>query len=175
MADDVTVMRKTKWLDFVKRGTWAYVTRPNASGVIGIIAVTDEKRLVLVEQYRPPVNTNVIELPAGLVGDIDAGESLATGAKRELLEETGFKASRVKKLASGVSSAGLADEVITLFYATGLKRVPNPPKDADEHITLHLVPLAEVGAFLEKQRRRGKQIDLKIYSALHFIAEETRR
>ena len=167
MAKD-KYLHRTKFLDLIDRDGWTFVRRPKLAGVVGIVAVTPAGELMLIEQHRPPLGKNVIELPAGLAGDLDAGESLAAAAKRELLEETGYRASRVKKLAEGTSSAGLTDEIITLFLATGLKRASDPPRDESENITLHLVPLQQVESFCAKAVRQGKQVDLKVYSALHF-------
>ncbi len=62
-----------RFLNLVRRGKWEFVERHSATGVVGIVAVTDEGRLLLVEQFRPPLQKQVIELPAGLAGDI-AGE-----------------------------------------------------------------------------------------------------
>jgi len=167
MAKD-KYLHRGKFLEMIDRDGWAFVRRPKLTGIVGIVAVTPENELILIEQYRPPLGKNVIEIPAGLAGDLDAGESLAIAAKRELLEETGYRAGKVKKVAEGTSSAGLTDEVITLFVATGLKRVADPPRDESEQITLHLVPLDEVESFCAKAQRKGKQVDLKVYSALHF-------
>ncbi|MCW8925413.1 MAG: NUDIX hydrolase, partial [Xanthomonadales bacterium] len=70
---------------------WEYAFRTNASGVVVMVPVTDEGELVLVEQYRKPVDNRLIELPAGLVGDLDdAGEGFKEAAQRELFEETGY-------------------------------------------------------------------------------------
>ncbi len=63
------VIAETKYLRFIDRDGWFFVERPNASGVAVIVAVTDEGRLLLVEQFRAALNQKVIELPAGLAGD----------------------------------------------------------------------------------------------------------
>ncbi|HLL91142.1 MAG TPA: NUDIX hydrolase [Tepidisphaeraceae bacterium] len=164
MAEDV--LWEGKWLRVQRRGSWDYVTRPGLSGVVGIVAVTDDRKIVLVEQFRPPVNANVIELPAGLAGDgEDAGEDLAVAAKRELLEETGYEAREMRPVARGVSSAGMSDEVIDLFHATGLRKSGSGGGVADEKVTLHEVPLGELKAWVDAQQRAGKLIDLKVLTA----------
>ena len=83
-----------KFLALVKEGRWEYVDRIGATGAAIIVAVTDEQKLLLVEQYRIPVHARTIELPAGVIGDqsADRDESHADAAKRELLEETGYSA-----------------------------------------------------------------------------------
>jgi ADP-ribose pyrophosphatase len=61
-----------KFLALVKEGHWEYADRTNATGASIIVAVTEEQKLLLVEQYRIPVHARTIELPAGIIGD-DAG------------------------------------------------------------------------------------------------------
>ena len=76
--------------------------------MVAIIAVTDEDKLLLVEQHRPPVNQTVLELPAGLVGDLSDHpmEDLEQAAQRELLEETGYRAKRWREWIT-VASSGI--------------------------------------------------------------------
>ena len=83
-SDRPRVLAKGRFLTFVEEGGWEYVVRPGVTGIVVIVAVTDDDRLVLVEQYRPAVHNRVIELPAGLVGDIDGqrAESLRDAAAR---------------------------------------------------------------------------------------------
>ena len=88
-----------RYLGMKERNHWEYAYRTNASGVVVIVPVTEAGELVLVEQYRVPVESRVMELPAGLVGDdADPGESLQQGAQRELIEETGFRAASFQEL-----------------------------------------------------------------------------
>ena len=97
-------------------GGWEWVERVNATGAAVIAAVTDDRRLVLVEQYRVPMGQRVIDLPAGLVGDEPGGahEPMIEAARRELLEETGYEADRLDCVVSGPASPGLTTEVYTL-------------------------------------------------------------
>jgi ADP-ribose pyrophosphatase len=164
-----------KYLRLVKVGRWEYVSRKKVSGIVGIVAVTDAGKLVLVEQYRVPVGRNVIELPAGLAGDVagQEAEPMEAAARRELLEETGYEAREMIALTAGVASAGLCDEVIQLMRATGLKKVAAGGGDASERITVHEVPLGEVEAWLAQRRKEGKLLDLKIYGALYFAGLST--
>src|SRR5688572_22223229 len=68
-SEAVTTIAAGRFLRLARRGTWEFVERLGASGAVCIIAVTDERKLVLIEQPRPAMNGPVIELPAGLVGD----------------------------------------------------------------------------------------------------------
>ncbi len=154
------------------REDWEFVRRKNISGIVGIVAVTDEGKLVLVEQYRVPAGKYVIELPAGLAGDtVDGeGEDLEMAARRELLEETGYKAGSMQQLFEGLSSAGLTDEKITFFLAKKLHKAGKGGGEGNERIIVHEVPIKEVPLWLGRQEQRGAAVDLKVYSALAVAA-----
>ncbi len=108
----------------VSRDGWEFTERVGVTGV-GIVAVTEGRKLLLVEQFRPPVERRVIELPAGLAGDLAdaADEPLENAVQRELEEETGYRAGHVRFLGESPTSAGLTSETICMFEATGLERV----------------------------------------------------
>lgn len=165
------VLGEGKYLRLVHQAGWEYAERKNVSGVVVIVPVTSDRRIVLVEQRRLAVAASVIELPAGLAGDIadEADESLATAAARELVEETGYVAGKMKFLTTGPPSAGLGDEVTSFFLATELKKVSTGGGDETENIQVHEIPLSEVHDWLEEQRRQGKQLDVKIYAGLYFV------
>lgn len=160
-------------LRVVVRDGWEYISRTKPTGVVGIVAVTDDGKLVLVEQHRTPVNAAVIELPAGLVGDQagEEAETLGTAAKRELLEETGYAAERMTRMVDGTSSAGLTDECVTLLLAQGLKKVSQGGDDGSEKIIVHEIPLAGIGAWLGDQTRAGKLVDFRVFAALFLVTQ----
>ena len=161
-----------RFLKLVRRGQWEFVQRTNITGVVAIIAVTDQGQLLLVEQSRAPVNARCIELPAGLVGDEDAEETLEASAARELEEETGYRPGTLEILGSGVSSAGMADETVTFCRARGLMKVGPGGGDPDEAIQVHAVSVAEVPAFLEAGQADGRLVDLKIWAALWWLSRD---
>ena len=167
---DVKVVAEGKHIALVQRGKWEFARRKGVSGIVGIVAVTEEGKLVLVEQDRPPVDARVIELPAGLAGDAKGheGEDLEVAARRELLVETGYAARGMQRIAAGVPSAGMTDEVVTLFLATGLTKSGAGDGDGEEDITVHEVALGDVERWLRRQERDGKLIDLKVYAGLYF-------
>jgi ADP-ribose pyrophosphatase len=103
-----------------------------------------------------------LELPAGLVGDETAGESVAVAAGRELEEETGYRADSIEDLGVFYSSPGMTSECFTLVRATGLTRIGDGGGDSDENITVHRVPLTEVPAFVAAKRKAGVAIDTKM-------------
>src|SRR6476469_1485460 len=110
-ASELEVLYAGRHLTLVGRGRWEFATRPVRKPAVGIVAITDEGAVVLVEQFRVPVEETVVELPAGLTGDIAGSEheSLLESAQRELREETGYEAECWTELARGYSSPGLTD------------------------------------------------------------------
>ncbi len=149
---------------------WEYVERANMTGIVGIIAVTDDKKLVLVEQFRPAVNAKTIELPAGLSGDgkDEDGESFEVAARRELFEETGYECGDMVPLMDGATSPGLTNETVVVYLAKSLRKTGPGGGEGSEDITVHEVPLDNVVEWLEKRKKDGCVIDLKLYSALYF-------
>ena len=98
-----TILHTGKFLALVKEGHWEFADRVNATGAAIIIAVTKEQKLLLVEQYRTPVHSRTIELPAGIIGDEPGStdESIAEAARRELFEETGYTAEHIEAVTTG--------------------------------------------------------------------------
>ncbi len=164
------IVTSGKYVNLATRGGWEFVERKNICGIVGIVAVTDAGKILLIEQYRPPMDKVVFELPAGLAGDIKGSETedLAIAARRELLEETGYEARDMIRLADGASSAGITDEVVTLFRATGLRKTGPGGGDGNEQLVLHEVPLAQVNDWLAERCRGGAAVDMKVYSGLYF-------
>ena len=148
-------------LDFLATSGWEFVRRRSGTGVVGVIACTEAMEVVLVEQYRRPLGCQVIELPAGLVGDQGA-ETILEAAARELEEETGYRAGVLDLLWSGPSSAGLTDEVLTVVRARELVRVDAGGGVDDECIEVHLVPLKDLDCWLDQRESAGALVDLKV-------------
>lgn len=155
-----------RFLHLVRRGTWEFAKRPAGCGVVGVVALTPADRVVLVEQYRPPVDARVIELPAGLVGDEEAAESALAAAQRELLEETGYAAEAWERLTCGLSSPGLTDEAVVFFLARGARRIAAVGGVGGEAITVHEVDRSRLGEWLAEQVKAGRQYDLKLLAGI---------
>ena len=118
-----------------------------------ILAVDTKKRVLLERQYRLPAEKELWELPAGR---LDPGEKPLQTARRELIEETGYRARKWKKLASFFSSPGYVQERMILFLATDLEEGEATPMD-DERIRTRWFTPAEVDAMI----RRGRIEDAK--------------
>ncbi|MCX5725682.1 MAG: tyrosine recombinase [Candidatus Saganbacteria bacterium] len=104
---------------------------------MAIVALTNENRVVLVRQYRTAAKRALLEVPAGLV---QKGETPAQAAKRELEEETGYSAKKIKKILDGFASPGYSTEVIQYFLAKGLiKRSQRTDEDELIDVKLHKI------------------------------------
>ena len=164
------VLAETKYLRLLDRDGWTFVQRANATGVVSVVALTDEDQILFVEQFRPPLNARTIELPAGLAGDQPdiSQEDLAQTAARELKEETGYEAEHIRLLMKCPTSPGMTDEVAAFFLATGLRKTGTGGGVDGEDILVHLVPLREANAFLMKCSRAGKPVAAKAVAGLYF-------
>ena len=149
------------------RGKWEYVSRARNIRAAVILAVEDG-HVLLVEQFRVPLDRICIELPAGLIGDDDGGEdeSAETAAGRELEEETGYRAARIETIGEFWSSPGMVSESFTLLRATGLTKVGLGGGTAGENITVHRVALAGLEEFLATRRAMGNAIDVRLLTLL---------
>ena len=150
-----------KYLTAKKRGTWEYVSRAGGIRAAVILAI-DAGEVILVEQFRVPLGRPCLELPAGLVGDVDASESVELSARRELEEETGYRADRIEDLGDFYSSPGMASESFTRVRASVLTKVGEGGGDGDENIIVHRVPIGEIETFVAAKRADGLAIDVKL-------------
>ena len=125
-------------------------------GAVGVVALHDDRTITLVRQYRPALEREIIELPAG-IRDVD-GEATELTAARELEEETGLRAGSIEFLAAIQSAPGLMDERVWIYLATDLTEVGHDRQGHEEdHMTMHRLPLDELVAMVE----RGEITDAK--------------
>lgn len=110
-----------------------------------VLVVNEKKQILLVQQFRLPAGRKIWELPAG---KIDEGETPLQAAKRELIEETGFKAKTWKKLASYWASPGFLAEKMNIYLATDLTAGTATPMD-DERIETRWFSSKEMDALIE--------------------------
>ncbi len=159
-----------KWLRMLRRGRWEYVERTHGKGMaVIIIAVTPDDEVLFVEQFRVPLGSRTIEMPAGLVGDDHATDTLASAAHRELVEETGWEPGRVEVLLTGPTSSGMSSERIAFVRASDLVKVGDGGGVDDENIIVHRVPREQVPMWLMAKQREGFELDLKLWAGLWMI------
>ncbi len=149
---------------------WEAVERINCNGIVVIIPVTKEGDLLLIRQFRPVLNSYVIEFPAGLN---DKGETLLEAAGRELIEETGYTSKTFELVAEGSVSSGLSTEVLTVFLAReALPASPalreKYPIEETEAIELVRTPLVSAYETIAEYRGKGDAVDLKIYGFIEL-------
>ena len=151
-----------KFLEVRQDGRWEYAARTGDMAAVVIVAVDAEDHVILIEQDRLPIGGRCLELPAGLIGDDHAGESTEDAARRELEEETGYRAATIAALGEFCSSPGMTSERFTIVRATGLTRTGNGGGVGGEDIAVHRVPLADVAAFVAERRAMSIGIDAKL-------------
>ena len=150
-----------KFIAAKRRGRWEYVSRTRGVKAAVILAIVDGD-VLLVEQYRVPLGRACLELPAGLVGDHEAGEAIEVAAIRELEEETGYRAEHVVSLGEFHSSPGMVSESFTLLRAEGLTKTGEGGGVPGEDIVVHRVLLRELAAFVAAKRDEGMAMDVKL-------------
>jgi len=160
------VLYRGRHLSLRKKGSWEFVERRGRAEGVMIVAVTSQRKLLLVEELRPPVGRSVISLPAGLVGDEGKREKPKEAARRELREETGHEAAALEYLGTGPTSPGLASEIVSFFRARGVRRVGAP--SLEEGIRLHAVPLRSVREWTRKRSRNGALVHPLLWAGLYL-------
>lgn len=139
---------------------WEVVERPAA---VGIVAVTSEHEVVLVRQFRPAVDIETLEIPAGI---IEPGESVVTAANRELAEETGYSAERLRPITTLLASPGYSDERIELVLAVGCSRVIGRGR-SDSHTRAEVVPFNQLVELIDRQS--ASPVDAKTFAGLLWL------
>ncbi len=149
------------------------VRHPGAVVVLPLIKAEDGKELiVMVRQYRYPVDEWIYELPAGT---IERGEDPARTALRELLEETGYRADTLVKLVSFYTTPGISDEVMHAFLATGLVKEEQSLEE-DELLTVEHVELERVLEMIKSNKiKDGKTIATILYYTMFVRREGSER
>ena len=120
-------------------------------GAVAVVPLHDDGTVTLVRQYRASLDSELLEVPAGL-RDVD-GEDDELTAARELQEEAGLAAGRLERLVGFHNSPGFCDEQVVVFLATELTEVPDDRHGAEEQLmTLERVPLADALAMVDDGR-----------------------
>ena len=161
------VMWEGRFVRAIRRGKWEYASRARDIRAVVILAEFDGE-MILIDQPRVPVGCRCLELPAGLVGDNDANATVESTAIQELEEETGFTAERIERLGDFHASPGMVSESFTLVRAHGVRRVGEGGGDDNEDIKVHLVARPDIPAFVERKRREGLAVDVKLLIFMNF-------
>ncbi len=126
------------------------VKRPD---VAVIAAFTPEMELIMITQYRHPVQSIDFELPAG---HIDPNENILEAAQRELLEETGYKAEKLEQISAHFASSGLMNNTVHFFIGFNAKKIQEQSLDPNEAIEVKITPWPQA----LKLHEQGKVKDL---------------
>ncbi len=131
-----------------------------------VIALTNKKELILISQYRYAVNKRVLTLPGGLAEA--RSENLATTAKRELLEETGYRPKKILRLGTFYPMPGTIDQHTDVFLATGCTRVSRAESpDETESLQVKLIPLQRLPSLIGKNTLRDSMSLAAVFLYIH--------
>lgn len=168
-----TCLHKGRFLTTMSIGGWEYVERNSAGGAVVICAKTPYNEIIFVEQFRPPVQCNTIELPAGLVGDVlnyvEGPEGIIAAAKRELIEETGWDSNHIEIQLTGPSSPGLSSEEISFVTAEDLFLVGPGGGVGSENISVHRVHVDNVYPWIKQKIASGCKIGPQLFCGLSLV------
>ncbi|SDC37785.1 ADP-ribose pyrophosphatase [Paenibacillus sp. UNCCL117] len=134
-------------------------------GAVAVLALTGDGRMIVVEQYRKPLEKSQVEIPAG---KLDAGEDPLEAARRELEEETGYTAGSLRHVASFYTSPGFADELLHLYVAEQLASGVSRPDD-DEFLEAWGVTLEEAKELIRERRISDAKTILAVYAWQLYI------
>ena len=135
-------------------------------GYVTILPLTSDERVVLVRQYRYPVDSMQLELPAGA---IDPGEDPLTCARRELAEETGYEAPRFELAASYFADTVRSNAPAHAFVAFDARKTREPALEATEHLEVVLVAFDEFRRLLKNGEIEGSASAVAAYRALDYL------
>jgi ADP-ribose pyrophosphatase len=147
-----------------KQSTREIVKHP---GAVAVIPITNDDKIVLVEQFRKPLEKSIVEIPAG---KLEPGEDPQETAVRELEEETGYTTKSLTKLTSFYTSPGFADEIMHIYVAKELEKLDDVPSlDEDEFVEILEVTLEEAKQLVEEQRIHDAKTN---YAVLYLEMQE---
>jgi ADP-ribose pyrophosphatase len=154
------------------KGKWEYVSRARGIKAAVILAI-DDGHVLLVEQFRVPLDRPCLELPAGLIGDEEADEAVEIAAARELEEECGYRPGRIELMGEFFSSPGMVSESFFFVKAHDLVKVSDGGGVEGENIIVHRVALSDVTRFIAVKRAEGCGIDAKLLMLLPLASRRS--
>lgn len=147
--------------------SWDMVKRKTYGRAVCIAAVTSERELILIKIFRIPLQSYILEFPAGLMDK--QGEAEEAAARRELLEETGYEAERLEFLVSGPSNASLLADETALYLGINARFVQPPHLESHEDIKVVKVPIDNLMSYLDEASKKEMKIDIKLPAILPFL------
>lgn len=162
---------------------WSYAHRPNVTGVVVILPIIENSKILFLIEERPPLIAEGIAkysvgLPAGLVGDVRSGETIYEAIKAELLEEAGLVANEIViepfKVAS---SPGCVSECVTIAisYIREYNIISKPIDDDGVIVDRVIVEKNNVYNWLKEQANKGYAITASTLAALFFMESRDKR
>lgn len=167
-----TVVRRGKVFDLVvdevvypsgARGVREVAHHPGGAVVVPLF---EDGQVLLVEQWRYPLQTRILELPAGKLGP---GEDPLVAARRELEEETGYTAERLDHLSSIYTTPGFCDEILHIYAGRGLRPLAHGPRreEGELTMTLRILPFGEALAMARDGTLRDAKTIIGLFLAAH--------
>ena len=150
-----------------KKGSWEYVARVNGTFAVAGFCLTDAEELILVRQFRPPVNKQTIELPAGLTDR--QGESPEAAVVREVQEETGYIMENPVFVMDAFTTAGMSSEFVRIYFGRISGRGMAMPDETEDIFVYPPVPLIKLRDFTGTEESLGYHVDFKILAALQKV------
>lgn len=141
-------------------GTYSVLHTPQWANVI---ALTERREVVLVEQYRHGIDALTLEIPGGMV---EAGEAAAEGAERELREETGFTGDPAIHLGTVHPNPAIQSNECSTWLVPNARRTHDLEPDEGEHLAVHLIPLADIPTLLAD----GRITHSLVVAAFHWLS-----
>lgn len=146
-------------------GKTGYREIVNHPGGVGIVALTDDNKILMVRQFRKPIEKAILEIPAG---KLEKGEDPLECGKRELEEETGYKAAEFVSLGYLYPSPGFANEVTHIYLAWGLEKGEVNP-DEDEYLDILEISVEEVYSAIMKNEINDAKTVIGFFKAMEYI------
>ena len=137
---------KEEELEYLDGDKIIYREHVKAGNASVILPITDDNKVIMIQEARTPIGKVILALPAGM---IESGEDATNAAIRELEEETGYLASNIEFLREYHPAVGYSDEKISLYLATNMKKTKQRLDD-EENINVIEVPLEELIEMIDK-------------------------
>ena len=138
-------------------------------GAVGIVAITDDNKVIIEKQFRYPYNEVITEIPAGKLDSKD--EDRLEAAKRELKEETGYTAKTWINIGEYLPAAAYCDELITLYIAKGLEK-GEQNLDDDEFLNIEFYPLDDLIKDVIEGKISDGKTQVALLKAKYFLSQD---